>query len=84
MYVDSHGVQVEPVRPIELTDEVVDRIRDVIALRLQHRGVSFRWIGRILGMSSDSAQKRVRRMPSDVRDHYRQLSLEELFGSSDE
>ena len=78
MCTDESGLAVQPVRPIDMTDETCERFRDILAVKLQSKRISLRWIGRILGVSKDNVAQRLARMPDAAKKYYRKLSLEAL------
>lgn len=84
MYVDSSGMQVRPLRPIELDDAVVTRFRDILAVKLMANGVSGRWTAKLLNEPEASLRAKLERMPEHVREHYRKAALGQLLPDSTE
>lgn len=68
--VDRWGFKVVVARPTKIDRGIIDRSRDLILVRLQAEGRSWRQIGAILGLSHEGARKRWRSIPSGVREHY--------------
>lgn len=81
MYVDSHGIQVEPVRPIDRSPELAERFRDILAVKLHAKKMPLRWIGIVLGLSGKTIHERLEKMPDDARDYFRRTALEDLVPS---
>ncbi len=73
--VNIHGIQVDPIRPIELDDEKIERARIAIMVKLHAKRVSTRAIGKILGCSHMMVVRRLREMPRSAYDYFRKLPL---------
>lgn len=81
MYVDSSGIRIEPIRPIDKSPELAERFRDILAVKLHAKKMPLRWIGRVLGISATEVRNRMGEMPDEAREYYRLAGLEELVPS---
>lgn len=70
MFMDARGCGVRVEGGIEVTDEGIDRWRDMMILQFDRRGVSVRDIGRLLNMPKSTVHYRLRTIPPHVRDYY--------------
>lgn len=71
--VNRHGVQVRARRCVESVDPEMAKDMAVIGYRAQ--GMTYRQIGRIMGVSHVAVYKRLRAIPSEARRHYGSVAL---------
>lgn len=78
-YADTNGMQVEPVRPVEYSDETIERLRDMTAVKLQAKRMPVRRIAQFLGIGRQTVLDRLERIPPDVKERYRREPLGQLL-----
>lgn len=82
MYVNEQGLGVQPIRPIALNRENIDRFRDLMIVRLHSMNVSVRSIGRILGIHHTTVVNRLENeIPPAVYEHYRKRSIGDVISA---
>ena len=75
MHVDVYGQGVSAERATAITDESIERTRDLLMLKLEKGGVPYRKIAKMLGTSAPTVCRRLKRMPKHVRSHYEKHPL---------
>lgn len=73
--VDEYGVQVTVDGELVMTSEQESRTRDLFIHRLRTQNVSFKSIGKIMGLSAKGAQNRYYLIPDEVKAYYGPLQL---------
>jgi hypothetical protein len=74
LFADSRGVGVMR-ESCWATEEELERLRDLIALRLFDKGVGYRKIGYVLGLSHTHVRRRLDDLSDDVKRTYRREAL---------
>ena len=71
--VDGEGV--EAIGAIEETPQAIQKVRDLIIVRLAHQGVTQKTIGKIVGLSQSTVCYRLATIPPAVKERYGRAEL---------
>ena len=75
MLADTDGVGVRVEGGLASTADAIEMARDVTIVKLRARKVSYRAIGRYLGLDAAAVHRRYHKIPARARDHYRKRPL---------
>lgn len=65
--------------PERMDAAAIERLRDMIALALSDRGMSYRAVARVIGTSRSDVHRRLKGMPADVKARCRRTGLDGLI-----
>lgn len=60
---------------VDVSDQAIERTRDILMLRLRRRGLPLRAIARIMNVSHPTVIRRINSIPPKVRDRYGRCEL---------
>lgn len=75
MHEDLSGAAVEAVNPLDDSIRTLERLRDLIMVRLHERRLPQKAIAHVLGMSQQNVSRRLREIPPHVRKAIARQSL---------
>ena len=78
MYADETGAPTTVEGPLDESPATLERLRDLIILRLSRRGVTQKSIAHVLGLSQQTVSRRLREIPPHVRAFHEARSLDGL------
>lgn len=78
MHVDETGKPVEPVRPLDESIETLERFRDLLMVKLAKANVTQRGIAVVVGLDQANVCRRLKGIPSHVREFYEKQTLDGL------
>ena len=75
-FASERGDEIEPLKPMSVSDDEAMRFRDLAIVRLRKKKLSWRRIGKCLNMAPSHAIYRYRKIPIEERErHERQPML---------
>ncbi len=75
VFTSANGEQEGPPGALEIRDETVQKVRDMIIVRLKAKRIPERVIAKILGIRQPTVHSRYKRIPENIREHYARTTL---------
>ncbi len=75
IFISAKGEQEGPPGALPITEETVQKVRDMIIVRLKSINIPERTIAKILGIRQPTVHKRYNRIPENVREQYARTTL---------
>lgn len=69
------GPEVLPSQPLDDNPRTIERARDVTILKMRSKRMTYRAIGRYLGLNPGSVWRRLKAMTPEAREHYERAAL---------
>jgi hypothetical protein len=80
--IDRNGSTVAILERASLSDDALQRVRDLLIVKLRKGGLTFRAIGRIFGLTDEGARLAFHGVPGHIRSYYERCDFgeEDLVG----
>lgn len=70
MHIDVYGQGVRAERVVDITDDAIERARDLLMLRLEKQKIPYRQIAKLFNTSPATVCRRLKGIPKRAREHY--------------